>query len=134
MADINEVPQELLELALENHARGTLNNEAALILLMETDMAKSRQFRAFIDYSDDPEIVGNDGPIASVRWKDFVAALDGRKLRIHDTHEKLMRLAASLGGGVPVDLRENFNNSLGRVHKKYALAALAHMIEVPVVQ
>ncbi|MCI2424044.1 hypothetical protein MOQ72_42270 [Saccharopolyspora sp. K220] len=116
-----------LAAALRAQAAGYLTNEAAAELLIEQGRWLARRdFRAFIDYADGPDVTGGDQPLARVRWAEAVAALNAGELsRASGAAERTLRIAASLGGGVPADLREALPG-LGRAHAGYVVRAITH--------
>ena len=123
------VPDDVLAAALRAQAAGYLTSEAAVELLIEQRWwLDHRGFvSGYIDYQDDPDIVGDTGPLARVRWAEAIKALDSSEfLRSSDSAELVLRIAASLGGGVPVDLRENATNSLGHAHAQWVVDAIRH--------
>lgn len=124
--DTATLTTEELAAALRAQAAGYLPDEAAAGLLIEQEDWLARgDFRRYIDYSADPEETGG-APMARVRWADAVAALDSGDLRASGAAGRILRLAASLGGGVPVNLRETASNSLGRAHAGYLVRAITH--------
>lgn len=81
-------------------ARGLYTAEAAVELLIGAGMWLRRDdFRRHVDYAD-------DGSLAVVDWRGALAALDGGNLPASGGEARLLRLAASIGGGCPVDLSD----------------------------
>lgn len=123
------VSDDALVAALRAQAAGHLTSEAAVELLIEQRWWLDHKgfVSGYIDYEDDPNVVGDTGPLAGVRWADAIKALDsGEFLRPSGGAERVLRIAASLGGGVPVDLRENATNSLGHAHAQWVVDAIRH--------
>ena len=50
--------------------------------------------------------VGTDMPVAWIDWSGAVAALDAGRLPCSSGEAQILRVAASLAAGVPVDLRD----------------------------
>ncbi|MGW0659814.1 hypothetical protein [Streptodolium elevatio] len=114
-----DLPLDQLTAALRAGAAGHLPSEAAVALLVEHDVWPGRaDFRAFVDYTDDPDVT--DTPLATVRWNEAVDAhLPGA------SGETLMlRIAASLAAGTPVALAEV--SALGWHSTGLVLRAVAH--------
>ncbi|ONF73921.1 hypothetical protein [Amycolatopsis keratiniphila] len=115
-----------LAAAVRARAAGSPPDEAAADLLISGGWLDRADFRLFVDYTDDPDLTGDGSPLARVLWADVVAALDSGELRASGGPGRTLRIAASLGGGVPVNLRENATNSLGRAHAADVAAAITH--------
>lgn len=125
MTTAAELTVQDLTAALRAQAAGSQPAEAAVLLLIEQgDWLERATFRPFVDYTDDPELVG-DTPLARIRWADAIAALDAGELRASGAPSKTLRVAASYGAGIPVDMRENAAGGLGRVHAAYIRRAVA---------
>lgn len=112
-----------LAAALTAETAGTIAAEAGVQLLTQHENWLTRQdFRRFVDYEADPEITGG-APMARVRWLEAVAAVDTGQLRATGSQENILRLAASLIAGVPVDLRAA-TSGFGRATRDLVAAAL----------
>ncbi len=126
------VPEPALVSALRAAVSGHLNGEAAIeLLLAEQTWLRMATFRSFIDYEDDPDVTGGP-PMAWVDWRGALRALEARRLRAsRGTGERILRIAASLAAGVPVDLSECVTNGLGRAHARMVADAIARAMDLP---
>lgn len=89
-----------LAVLLRAGARGLYPAEAAVELLIESGQWLHRgDFRRYVAYAD-------DGSLAVVDWSAALAGLDGGDLPASGGEARLLRLAASLGGGCPVALAD----------------------------
>lgn len=122
--DLQTVGNHDLAAALRAQAAGYLTHEAAVQLLEVGDWLLRMDLRKFIDYSDDPDETGGE-PLARVRWAEVVAALDSGELYASGAAGRVLRIAASLAGGVPVDLRDALSG-LGSAHAAAVVRAVAH--------
>lgn len=116
---------DVLLAALRAQAHGFYPAEAAVELLAGWNdgywvrrMANSPR-KHKVDYTDDPDIVGPT-PIARPEW----TALPGR-LPASSGERAILAIAASIGGGKPVDLRDCLT-SLGQHGIDCVIAAVAH--------
>ena len=94
-----------LTAALRAHARGLFIVEAAVELLVGHRLWLRRT-----DFIDDyvetvPTLLG-DIPMACVNWPAAITALDNGSLPCSSGEDQMLRLAASLADGIPVDLRD----------------------------
>jgi hypothetical protein len=93
-------------------AAGFCADEAAVTLLIEHGAWLYRaDFPAwFIDvYPPDPD-EPDDMAAAVVRWGDAVAALNAGELPCSTSEAHILRIAASIAAGIPVDLRACLGN------------------------
>lgn len=90
--------------ALRAAAAGLYSTEAACELLAATSWPQREDFADFI--TTGTSISDGVTPMAVVNWADAVSALDSGYLSSSGAETRLLRLAASLGEGVPVDLQE----------------------------
>ena len=93
-----------LSRALRAHAKGGLCAEAAAELLVEhrSWLVRADFVQRFVDIFD-----GIDGtPMAFVDWAEAVQALSAEELACSSSEGQILRIAASIAEGVPVDLGE----------------------------
>jgi hypothetical protein len=92
-----------LAAALRAHARGLYCDEAAAELLIAQSWLRHPDFTSqFITVH--PSI--SDGqPMAVIDWAAAVAAL-GTSMPSSGGEQRMLRITASMGGGIPVDLRD----------------------------
>ena len=106
--------------ALSRSARGVYAQEAAVRLLVEHEHWPLRLMgEALVDTETEGGVV-----FAAVRWPDVVGALESR-LVASGGERRVLLVAASLGGGVPVDLGDAVSG-LDRENLHLVLAALSH--------
>jgi hypothetical protein len=93
-----------LAAALRASAAGFYPFEAACELLIVTCWPARDDFASFITAG----ISISDGttPMAAVDWAGAISALDAGLLPCAGAERRLLRLAASLGDGVPVDMQD----------------------------
>ncbi len=91
--------------ALRACAAGLYHAEAACELLIATSWPHRADFR---DRFIHAAVSISDGTtaMASIDWAAAVTALAGGQLPCSGAERRLLRLAASLGDGIPVDLRD----------------------------
>ncbi|WP_031158130.1 hypothetical protein [Streptosporangium roseum] len=95
---------EALAKMLWAQAKGLYTDEAAVELVVRHDVWLRRaDFHRFIQVETDPETVGT--PMAMVQWQDAADALNTGDLAGSTSETAVLRIAAALGGGGPVDLR-----------------------------
>lgn len=91
--------------ALRGHARGLLAIEAAVELLIG-----HRRWLARLDFIDDYIATGpalaNPTPMAWVDWSAAITALRTGTLACSSSEAQMLRIAASLADGIPLDLRD----------------------------
>ena len=94
-----------LPAALRAGARGSYPLEAGVELLIAhaSWLHRNDFVAAFLD-TDNSIIDGFE--LASIDWTGAIAALDTGALPCSRSQERILRLAASLGAGLPVDLRD----------------------------
>jgi hypothetical protein len=96
---------EALHLRLREHARGLHSSTAAVELLIAHQRWLHR-----IDFRDQFLFTGTDfdteEETACIAWPAAVIALDQGCLPCSGSEARMLRIAASIGEGVPVDLRE----------------------------
>ncbi|CAL9677607.1 hypothetical protein SUDANB95_07933 (plasmid) [Actinosynnema sp. ALI-1.44] len=124
--DVANLAPETLTTALRAGASGHLTAEAAVELLIRHESwLKRTDFRGFVDYHPDPNEDGS-GPAARIRWTELLDALESSTLRAgNSTADRILRIAGSLGGGVPVNLAAALPG-LGHWHASIVLDALRH--------
>ncbi|MCX9190573.1 hypothetical protein C3Y87_03920 [Carbonactinospora thermoautotrophica] len=96
-----------LAAALRAQAAGYYPHEAAVELLIQhwSWLARGDFLRRYVDYEDDPAVTGGE-PMAGVRWKAAITALNTGRLPASAGEGVILRIAASLYAGIPVDLRD----------------------------
>jgi hypothetical protein len=110
--------------ALRASARGLYACEAAVGLLADHQYWLTRP-----DFTG--EFIGTfdgftDGtPMAAVCWPEAVAALDRGQLSGSSSENKILRLAASLAEGIPVDL-QNAITGLDDTNLQHLITAIRH--------
>jgi hypothetical protein len=99
------VPEPQSAAALRACAAGLYHAEAACELLIATSWPHRADFR---DHFIHAAVSISDGTtaMASIDWAATVTALVGGQLPCSGAERRLLRLAASLGDGLPVDLRD----------------------------
>jgi hypothetical protein len=125
---MNDLDMERAVEPLRTAAAGVYANEAAVELLIEHGTWLYRaDFRArFVnEYQPDPDDVMYDVALAEVRWADAVAALNAGELPCSTSEAHMLRIAASIADGVPVDLRRCLGNLDGR-NLRLVLGAIVH--------
>jgi hypothetical protein len=99
------VPDERLHLRLRAHTRGLHHSTAAVELLIAHHCWLNRA-----DFRDQFLFTGTDFDTAEVTtcidWPRSVMALNRGRLPCSGSEARILRIAASIGEGVPVDLRE----------------------------
>jgi hypothetical protein len=89
--------------ALRNHAEGSYCLAAAAELLITQSWLHRADFTSrFITLHRAP---GNGTPIAIIDWPAAITAL-GTSLPCSGGEQRMLRITASLAGGIPVDLRD----------------------------
>ena len=99
------MPEPQSAAALRACAAGLYHAEAACELLIATSWPHRADFRDGFIHAG---ISISDGTtaMASIDWAAAVTALAGGQLPCSGAERRLLRLAASLGDGIPVDLRD----------------------------
>jgi hypothetical protein len=107
---------------LRAHADGLLSAEAGVGLLLDHGLLQQRaDFRErFVDVFT---ISGLE--LAEVNWGKVVAALDRHEFACSSGEARVLRLAASIAGGIPVDLREALT-SLDTTNLDHLTTAILH--------
>jgi hypothetical protein len=94
-----------LPTALRAHARGLDGSEAAIELLISNAYWLRRDdFLHHFVHTANGLIDGT--PLAPIDWPEAIAALDRGQLPCSAGEARMLRLAASLAEGIPVDLRD----------------------------
>jgi hypothetical protein len=90
--------------ALHEHAVGITAQVAAIDLLAAHRFWLTRaNFAPFIQHG---RCHATGAPMASIRWRAAVTALDQGRLPCSSSEADVLRIAASLGAGVPIRLRD----------------------------
>ena len=86
-------------------ATGVYSTEAAVELLIDNERWLHHDH--FIDQFIEIDVGMISGtPVAFVDWHGVLSALDAGEIACSDTEAQMLRIAASLAEGTPVDLRE----------------------------
>ncbi len=94
-----------LTAALRAHAQGLHSLEAATeLLISHASWLRRADFLHHLAHTTPDQIEGT--PTAPIDWPDAIAALDHGHLPCSGGEARMLRLAASLAEGVPVDLRD----------------------------
>ncbi len=104
-------------------ARGTYPDEAAagLIISHATFLHRADFTSQFINYGTDP-----DGTVmAAVDWDTAIAVLNGGGLPCSAGEQRILRLSASLGAGIPANLRDAVTG-LDDLNVQRLLTAIKH--------
>lgn len=92
-----------LAAALRAHARGLYSDEAAAELLIAQSWLHRADFTSrFITIH---RSIGDGQPMAVIDWDAAVAAL-GASLPCSGGEQRMLKITSSLGGGIPIDLRD----------------------------
>ena len=108
---ISATPMEQLSAALRANAKGLLCTEAAIELLLEQPWLHRRDFvDNFVSGSAGTGPHNGQEPTGSfdavfVDWAGALAALDSGRLPCSSTEGQMLRIAAGLAEGIPIDLR-----------------------------
>ena len=95
---------QLLPAALRAHAHGILTAEAAVeLLIANPPWLQRRDF--VVNFIDNLQPQPGNTPMATVNWATALTALDAGNLPCSSGEGQLLRIAASLAEGIPVDLR-----------------------------
>lgn len=110
--------------ALRAHATGLPNEEAAVDLLIQHAVWLRREafVSALIHTSADPV---QTSTLAIVDWPAAIDALNLDNLSCSRTEGHVLRLAASLAAGIPVDLRETLTG-LDQPNTTHVCHAIRH--------
>jgi hypothetical protein len=94
-----------LHAALRAHAGGLYAQEAAVELLIAhfSWLRRGDFLDEFVLTAPSP---AGGTPVADIRWLDAVGALDDGRLPCSGGEGRVLRIAASLAGGVPVNLQD----------------------------
>ena len=95
-----------LPAALRAHAQGLHCLEAAVeLLISHATWLRRGDFLHHFVHTTTP---GPNNPtlIAAIKWPEAIAALEQGKLPCSGAEGRMLRLAASLAAGIPVDLRD----------------------------
>lgn len=94
-------PDDHLHRRLQAHARGLHTSTAAVELLIA-----HRCWLHRADFRDQFLLADTDADVMTIDWPTAIIALDRGHLPCSSSESRLLRIAASIGDGVPVDLRE----------------------------
>jgi hypothetical protein len=112
-----------LAAALRAGAAGLYCTEAGAELLIRQQSWLSRgDFAPFVIIA---RAAAGQAMIAAVDWEAAIAALDGGALPCSSGERRMLRLAASIAGGIPVDLGETLTG-LDRAGIAAAASAVLH--------
>jgi hypothetical protein len=114
----------LLPAALRASAAGLLAPEAAVNLLIGHRYWLTRpDFAA--EYIDTFPGITDGTAMAAVCWPEAVAALDRGQLAGSGSENRILRLAASLADGIPLDLQDALS-SLDDTNLQHVVTAIRH--------
>jgi hypothetical protein len=110
--------------ALRAHAAGLLASEAAVNLLIGHQywLTRSDFLDDFVDSFDG---FTSGTAMAAICWPEAVTALERGQLPGSNSEHKILRLAASLASGIPVDL-QNAVTGLDRTNLQHLITAIQH--------
>ncbi len=97
-------PEPALAEALRAGARGLFAAEAAVELLIASTWPHRHDFAGFMDTGT--SITDGTTELAHIDWTAAITALDGGDLPCGGAERRILRLAASIAEGLPVDLQE----------------------------
>ena len=118
------MPEPPLAAALRACAAGLYHAEAACELLIATPWLHRADFRnGFIHTGI--SITDGTTAMAGIEWAAAITALAGSQLPCSAGERRLLRLAASLGDGIPVDLRDALT-SLDDANLRLVTTAVRH--------
>lgn len=107
MNTAHDVSTDRLARALRRAARGLCPDEAATELLVaHGTWLRRSDFLDFVDYSDDPRLLGDDEPLASVDWRDLNNAMTWHPFAASASEMQVLLLAIALADGREIDLRD----------------------------
>jgi hypothetical protein len=110
--------------ALHNHARGIYPSEAAVALVIDHQYWLTRADFLAGFTSTFPGFT--DGrPMAAVCWPEAVTALDCGQLSGSGSENRILRLAASLADGIPLDLQDAVSG-LDDTNLQHVVTAIRH--------
>ena len=110
--------------ALHAHARGIYPGEAAVALVIDHQYWLTRA--DFLTGFTNTFPGFTDGtPMAAICWPEAVAALDCGQLSGSGSQNRILRLAASLADGIPVDL-QNAVSGLDDTNLHHVVTAIRH--------
>jgi hypothetical protein len=112
-----------LNAALRAHARGLYCLEAAVELLISHGCWLRRE--DFLRSVHTAPAVSDPNPMAPIDWPNAITALDRGQLPCSGGEARMLRLAAGLAEGVPVDLRDALT-SLDSVNADLVAHTLTH--------
>jgi hypothetical protein len=93
-----------LTAALRAHAQGLYCLQAAVELLISHGSWLRR--KDFLHYMHTAPDLTDHTPTAPIHWPEAINALDQGQLPCSSSEASMLRLAASLAEGVPIDLRD----------------------------
>ena len=110
--------------ALHAHAHGIYPGEAAVALVIDHQYWLTRaDFLA--GFTDTFPGLTDRTPMAAICWPEAVAALDCGQLAGSGSENRILRLAASLADGIPVDLQDAVS-SLDDTNLQHVVTAIRH--------
>ena len=123
---IGPTPNHQLSAALRANAKGVLCAEAAVdLLIKQQSWLHRRDFvDGFVDTTTPTQQIGNSD-IAFVDWVAALTALDAGQLPCSSGEGQLLRIAASLAEGLPVDLRDAITG-LDTINTELVAHAICH--------
>lgn len=110
--------------ALHAHAHGIYPGEAAVALVISHQYWLTRaDFLA--SFTDTFPGLTSRAPMAAICWPEAIAALDCGQLSGSRSENRILRLAASLGDGIPVDLQDAVSG-LDDANLQHVITAIRH--------
>jgi hypothetical protein len=94
-----------LATALRAHAQGFYCLEAAAELLIAQSWLQRADFSG--KYLNVMPGLLDGQPLAAVNWAAAIVALDAGELPCSGGEQRMLRITASIGGGIPVDLEDS---------------------------
>jgi hypothetical protein len=117
-----------LAAALRRQADGICSMQAAAVLLIAQDWLHRTDFTtSFTTLTQD---LAGGPPAAAIDWPAAITALDAGQLPCSGGERRMLRLTASLAGGIPVDLREALT-SLDQRNLDLLVTAIRHACGQP---
>ena len=125
VADAQQIEEQQHQLcvALRAHARGLLATEAAIELLVDHRCWLRRP--DFVDGYLETDSGLNTTPITWANWPAAITALETGALPCSGSEAQMLRIAASLADGIPVDLRDALT-SLDHDNRTLVIQAVTH--------
>jgi hypothetical protein len=119
----SHTPGELRELLLAGaRNNGGLNDQAAMHLLLFTELPDTSRFARHVDI--DTTWAPGGGSVRVARVRDWDQLIADPELRLTGTEERFLAIAASFAAGRPADLSAVITNMLGWAHARRVAEAV----------